>query len=450
MKSYIHLLAPLALWAIGLALYIVTIQTDMPKRVDSIKTYRMQKKPHTFADAWYNIKDSFVTNWPDDTCYTLTEFSGNAACKAKRTQLKTDILAFTECSKYSSESCNCINRVVNAITSNTTVGKNLGGWKDSITYAIESCRWLMHNPHTAIFSGKVWVQKTSLLLFILTLATGNAFDWVVVNYMVASLDTTSASIIKAFFILVFSLVPMIVSVTLDMSTWLVYIIILVPPLLILFLYEMYKGSYPFPERPFVHPFVFACTLSALTMLAHAEQGILDYDIFVFEAIKSNVAAYIYLQVVWKYMSKNLHEDFSYSKFVQEGTLRAVILVFFIYVIGLSAPYPMTNLMPNFMWYTPLLWVTLNFAAVVWVRSFDYNEYFGEKVINLEKKYKPYEIKAASRYVSAIGLIFYFMVLLYYLREHSSVFRALIDNYPIDTMQYNATATWQLAPAIAYT
>lgn len=48
------------------------------------------------------------------------------------------------------------------------------------------------------------------------------------------------------------------------------------------------------------------------------------------------------QVVWKYMIRVGHNDFSYSKFVEEGTLRSVILAFLIYVVGLMAPYTATT------------------------------------------------------------------------------------------------------------
>lgn len=442
MKQLIHLLAPFALWVIGLALYIVTITNTMPKRIDSVKTYHLQKKPHSFEDALYNIRDAFTANWATDDCWG--NVTGNSGCVTKRTDLSTKINTAMECTTYASQACSCIGKITTGIAN---PGKNLRGKRDDTKYALESCRLLMHNAHVAVFSDKVWAQKTALLLLILTLATGNAFDWVVVNYWTSAMDETSRSIVKVFVLVIWGLIPMLISVIIDMNTFTIFLYILLPPIILLVLYEMYKGTYVFPEYPFVHPYVFACTLGALTLLAHAEAGILDNDIIIFEIIKCNVASYIYLQVVWKYMIKNLKQDYSYSKFVQDGTLRGVILVFLLYVIGCMAPYP-TSYTTLLMWYTPLLWVVLAFASVVWVSSFDYSEYFGGKVEpSKDKRFNSWEILPASQHVSTLVLIFLFLVLLYYIRENSTVFANLIDKYPTNSLQYNTSTAWMRAPAL---
>jgi hypothetical protein len=449
MKQYVHLLAPLVLWVIGLALYIVTISNDIPKRVDTVKTYRIHKKPHSFDDAMYGIRDSFLANWINDDCYKITNFTSDATCKTKRTALKTKILDSMECTAFPSEACNCVTEITKGIVDSTgNYGKNLGGWKEATMYGIESCRWLMHNAHTAVFTGKIWAQKTGILLMILTLVTGNAFDWVMMNYWLKGdeMDNTSRSIIKAFVLFLWGMVSLIISVVIDSSTYMVFTLILLPPIIILVLYELYKGSYPMPDRPFIHPYVFCCVLGALTFLAHAEMGILDFDILTYEIFKCNVASYIYLQAVWKYMIKNPQTDVSDSNYVEEGTLRSVILVFLLYVVGIMAPYPL-DCETVVMWYLPLLWVVFGFASVVWVRSFYYNEFFGVNAVPLTPKHWVGEISAANRHVSTIQMIFIFLLLMYYLRENSTVFRLLIDNYPTVTMQYNSSVSWQHPPAL---
>lgn len=103
MKHYMHFIAPLALWAIALALYIVTVTHDLPHKVDAVKVYQLQKKPHVFEDAWFNIRDAFTTYWPSDTCYTLTDLSGSASCATQRSALATSILSNLECTKYNSQ-----------------------------------------------------------------------------------------------------------------------------------------------------------------------------------------------------------------------------------------------------------------------------------------------------------------------------------------------------------
>lgn len=452
MKQYVHFLAPLALWVIGLALYIVTITNDLPRRVDSIRTYQLQKRPASWEQAFFNIKDSYLANWPTDDCFVLTNFTTNADCKAKRTAIRTAILSSLQCDKFKSEACNCMTQVANGVADATgNVGKNLGGWKDSVTYALESCRMLMHNANAAVYYGRPWAQKTAILLLILTLFTGNAFDWTILSYWTSELDNTSKSMIKVASLLFWALITMIVSIAIDNSTYAIFMWILIPPVVLLVLYEMYKGSYDMMERPFIHPYVFACVLGSLTFLAHAEMGVLDYDVFVYEIFKCNVASYIYLQVVWKYMIHKPVEDFSKSRFVEEGTLRSMCLVFTVYAVGLMAPYPM-GCVSNIMWYTPLLWVVLAFASVSWVTSFLYDEFFGANALTAEEREKRAnerhngKMTTGSKHVSALVLIFAFIIVLYYLRENSTVFRVLIDNYPTNTMQSNASATWQRAVA----
>lgn len=449
MKQYIHLLAPITLWAIGLALYIVTLNNTLPKRVDSIKTYRLQKRPHSYEDALYNMKEAFVRNWPTDACFGPINVTADPTCLATRTDLSTSILAAMECTTYTSQACKCIEKITVGLTSSTgSIAKDLRGKKDDTVYAIDSCKLLMHNAHTAVFSGKVWAQKTAMLFLILSIVLGNAVDWILVNQYIESSqwDGFTASIIKIVNMMVWAFVPMIVSVSLDFNTLQIYLYTIVPPLIILFLYESYKGSYYFPEYPFIHPYTFACVLGILTFLANAEAGILDNDILIVEIVKCNIAAYIYLQAVWKYMIKHTEKDYSKSKFVEDGTLRAILLVFTLYVVGTMPPYP-TACTFVMMWYTPFLWVVLAFASVLWVCSFDYERNFGDKVKAIRTKYGKWDLLPASQHVATIVLIYVSLLVLYYLRENSTVFADLVDKYPINTLQYNTTTSWMRPPTL---
>lgn len=445
MKQYIHIIGPLFLWVIAFILFVVTITDDIPKRIDSVKTYQLQKKPHSFQDAWYNVKDSFDLNWQDDTCYTLTNFTTNADCLSKRSTLSTNILTFMECTKYSSQMCNCISNVVQGIKSPTSsTGKDLGGKKDATIYAIESCRWLMHNAHTAVSTGKIWAQKTAVLLLIFTLVTGNAFDWVVMNWLLQNYkESMSKAVCKMVVILFWSMVGLIITVVSDNNTYLLFILVLIPPIIILALYESYIRSAFVENKPFIHPYYFTCILGALTLLAHSEAGILDFDEIVFEIIKCNVAGYIYLQVVWKYMletttsSSNNTKQYD-SRFVEDATLRGVILVGILYVVGLMAPYAKYTF-ENLIWYTPFVWVLIGFVSITWICAYDLDEPNPKK-----ENYHQYVIKPASKYVSAIQMVFMLILLLYYLRENSTVYRVLIDRFPPNSIQYNTSIAWQRA------
>jgi hypothetical protein len=456
MKQYLHLIAPLTLWIIGLILYLVTMNNAIPKQIDSVKTYQVQKKPHSFLDAWYNVKDAFSTYWPDDTCYSDTGMSATGACGVKRATLVTQVKAAMECNKYSSQSCNCITEVMKGVVGTTTnstwlVGKNLAGKKDSTMFAIESCRWIMHNPHVTISSGKIWAQRTAILLLILTLVTGNGADWVLTDKFVATLqDSMSKAMIKILTIFFWGMLALGITVTAENNTYFLFLLILLPPVVLLALYEVYLPAYDFDHRPFIHPYVFATVLGALSLLAHAEVGVADFDIIVFEILKCNVASYLYLQLVWKYMIASTHNneaDFAKSNYVETGTLRSVCLVVGIYLVGLWAPYT-TSCVDNFMWYTPFIWTVLATASVVWVCSFEYNSMFGQNVKNLkENKKGEYLLTEAFGHVSALVLVFMFLVLLYYLRENAFVYRVLIDRFPTQSIQYNMTQTWMRPPVI---
>lgn len=448
MKQYIHVIGPLFLWAIALFLFVATITDDIPKNVDSVKTYQLQKKPRSFSDAWYNIKDSFSTNWQDDTCYKLTNFTGNTACIAQRTTLRTDVLNYMECNKYTSQSCNCITSVLAGVKSPTaTTGKDLGGKKESTLFAIESCRWLMHNAHTAVSTGKIWAQKTAILLLITTLITGNGFDWVITNWMVkAYQDGMNKAVIKVLTILMWSVVGIIITVVSDNNTYMLFVLVLIPPILILVLYETYITSSFAKYKPFIHPYYFTCILGALTLLAHAEAGVLDFDVIVYEVIKCNIAGFIYLQVVWKYMlettgNNNANNKQYDSQYVEDATLRSVLLVGVLYLVGLTAPYAKFSY-ESMIWYTPFTWVLLGFTSITWICSYGFN-----RPVVTKDAVENWMISAAGKHISALQMVFAFILVLYYLRENSTVYRVLIDKFPPNSIQYNTSLTWQRAISI---
>jgi len=457
MKQYIHIIGPLFLWAIALFLFIATITDDIPKRVDSIKTYQLQKKPRSFPDAWYNIKDAFSSYWQDDTCYKPTNFTSDTTCYNQRNTLATTILSEMECTKYPSQMCNCVSNVVKGIKDPTTsTGKNLEGKKDSTLYALESCRWLMHNAHTAVSTGKIWAQKTAIVLLITTLVTGNAFDWVIMNYLLKDQQAEmSKAAIKMFVIFLWSVVGLVISVVSDNNSYMLFSLVLIPPIIILALYESYITSAFFIQhKPFIHPYYFTCILGALTLLSHAEAGILDFDVIMFEIIKCNIAGYIYLQVIWKYMlesaTKSPHLQQYDSKFVEDATLRAVIAVAILYMVGLMAPYAKYST-DSLIWYTPITWIFLTFTSITWICAYHFNDNPSEPPSSVpyknNNKEPEYEIKAANKYVSAIQMLFVFILVLYYLREHSTVYRVLIDKFPPNSIQYNTSSLWQRAPAL---
>lgn len=444
MKQYLHIIGPLALWGIALALYIITMNNDIPKRVDSIRTYELQKRPSTFADAWSNIKDTFLQSWADDACFTSTNFTTlTTACATARSTILTTVQTQMECTKYGSQACKCVNQVLKGVYSNTTM-KNLANMKDVLQYTIKSCRWLMHNAHVAVSTREVWIHKTGLLLLLTTLVAGNAFDLIFADPYVKSWTRMSRFLFKVVSSLFWGLLAFIVMIPLDNNAFWLILTIMIPPILILFIYEFYLAE-SITNTPFVHPYFFAAILSAVVLLAHVEMGVLDDDVLSFELTKGALVSFIYMQVTFRYLETHgiTAEEVTKSKFVEDGALRSVLLATSLYMVGLMAPYTKTG-DDNFMWFTPLVFVLFSFGSVTWIASYKYNELFAShnsqksKAVSEMSSY----ITGAKEHSSSILMGFVFVIVLYYLREHSTVHRALIDNFPINSLQYNTNWTWQ--------
>ena len=465
-KNIVHFLAPLSLWVICLAIYILTITNDIPHKVDSIKTFQLQKKPKSFQDAWSSVQDSFSTYWPSDTCYAKTALTGDATCQGQRTNLVSQITTLLNCDKYDSQMCSCVAQITNGILPKTTIangtttvtGKALGGYNGVIQYSIESCRWLMHNANTAVYSNKVWAQRTAIVLLISTLVTANAFDWVFLNaFLRYSQDIMTRAVIKSVVNFLWGMIVFAICVPSEPNSYAFFMLILFPPVVAMGLYESLHTSLNFPVRPFIHPYFFTTILGALTLLAMVESGVSDFDVIVFEILKCNIVCYLYLQIVWKYMIRDTY-SFAKSPYVETGTLRAVIMTGVLYFAGLMAPYATTTTGGyNLMWYTPMLWVILAYTSVLWISWLNFDDMYGKEfresdagrkaIRDREREKSDLDLSPASRHVSTLVILFVFVIVLYYLRENSTVFRVLIDKFPEVTIQNNATQAWQRAPAL---
>ena len=462
-KNIVHFLAPLSLWVICLSIYILTITNDIPHKVDSIKAFQLQKKPKSFQDAWSGVQDSFTTYWPSDTCYAKTALTGDTTCQAQRTNLATQITTLLNCDKYNSQMCACVAQITKGIlpvvsANGNVTGKALGGYSGAVQYSLESCRWLMHNAHTAVYSNKVWAQRTAIVLLISTLITANAFDWVFLNaFLRYSKDTMTRAVIKCVVNFLWGMIVFAICVPSEPNSYAFFMLILFPPVVAMGLYESLHTSLNFPVRPFIHPYFFTTVLGALTLLAMVESGVSDFDVIVFEILKCNIVSYLYLQIVWKYMIRDTY-SFAKSPYVETGTLRAVIMTGVLYFAGLMAPYATTTTGGyNLMWYTPMLWVILSYTSVLWISSMNFDDMYGaalkksqagkDAIRERAENTTDLDLSPASRHVSTLVILFVFVIVLYYLRENSTVFRVLIDKFPESSIQNNATQSWQRAPML---
>lgn len=444
MKNYSHILGPLIFFIVAVVIHSITQGEDMAKKTNAVHLYQMESIPHSWSDAFSNIKSSFATYWPNDDCYKITQLNESATCLAQRTSLRTTVLSHLACDKYQSQMCNCVQEVLNGVKApESEVAKVLTDKKDTVLYAVESCRWVMHNANTAVYYVNIWAQRTAIFLFFTFMVLGNAIYNVWLLPMTFEWESeVSKGLWRGAFCLVWAVLGLTINIASEINSYAVALILLFPSLVIMVMFESLRPYWKFASYPFLHPFFFGAILNALVFLSHVETGVNDFDILVFELMKSNIATFIYMQLVWRYMvnwgMKN--NDQLGSDLIEECSLRSTLLLGALYIVGLMAPYPQSTT-ANFMWYSPLAWLLLGVCSVIWIASQQYAEN------------KPKEspiLSTASTHVSSLIMVFTFLILLYYIRDHSLTYGTFIEHYPEKSIQYNVSQTWQRAPVVAAT
>jgi len=429
------------LWALSLTLFIIARNTDITKRLDEVRAYQLQKVPHSFPDALYSIQQSFSMYWVDDTCYSLsTTLNQSSTCLAKRSDLVSHIVAALQCDKYASQVCKCVAKInlgiLNPATGNN--GKDLSGKRESTLYAIESCRWLMHNANIAVSTGDVVITRTALLFIIATVISCNVGGTLLMTlFMGYEGKTRGLSTFSGFVYLLTVGICFGVVCGLYSTTWIIVIILLAVPSFALFFYEFLSHMKPMTHQPYIHPYCFTVVLGALSLLSLVENGITDYDAIIFEILKSNAIGFMYVQIIWKYMSVKNNESQS-SSYEEAGTLRSVLLAIAVYLLGLVAPYTLFPL-TNIMWYAPLTWVLFAFGSVAWICTFKFKPHPSTVTDETDKDY----VIASHQHVAFLLMAFLFVLYMYYLKEHTLVYRVLIDLFPPNSVQLNATASWTI-------
>lgn len=442
MKIYVQLSVITVIWVLCLTLFIVNRNNTISQRVDEIRTYNLKKVPPSFSDVWYSIQQGFSQYWPDDTCYTLsTTLNASATCLAQRQNLVSRIVTSLQCDKYASQACKCVAQVnlglVNPASGNN--GKNLAGKRDSTLYAIESCRWLMHNANVAVSSGDVMGTRTALLLIIATIILCNVLGGLFLMTLKVAEKATGWSIGTYSFLAYFIGAGLSFGVTVGLhpTAYILPAVIVFTPFAALLVYEFLMYSKQMEHKPYIHPYTFGVVLGALSFMALVENGVTDYDIILFEILKCQAVVFIYIQVIWKYMSVKGTNDTT-SAFEENGTLRAVLLACTVYLLGLLSPYTLNPVL-NVMWYAPAVWVLFVFGSVTWICTFNYTAH-PTNTMSHEEKTKDF-VSVAHQHVALLTMLFLFVLFMYYVREHSLVYRVLIDLYPPNSLQLNATALW---------
>jgi len=259
LKPYIHILIALGLWIFAVVLLAAeqtnwTAASIVMLHVDQVHTYALNKIPVLYdgvGGARSTILTNFNTQWTipaDDVgCFALVNWTGNAACTAKRNLLVTSTRTAMGCDVYRSAGCNCANQVLKAIANDTnpsaalpntftgvfsTIGRNVTGQQANILAALDSCHFMHHPPYVAVQTNGNTLARRACLLFILTtMVTGNA----VIHFLFAGPSSRSGFswLPRLAGLLVWPVVALVVPVALEGGATNLVLLILLPPLAIM-------------------------------------------------------------------------------------------------------------------------------------------------------------------------------------------------------------------------
>lgn len=123
---------------------------------------------------------------------------------------------------------------------------------------------------------------------------------------------------------------------------------------------------------------------------------------------------------------------------------AVLIVFLVTL----APYEYV-ITSKFLFYSPLLFTLLAFIANMWIPYLDFDGHDRPPVPGTRNdqmyvsKNHIESFEGGRQYGSALFLIFSFVILFGFLREHISTFRARVDYWPSNSLQFNSVGGYLL-------
>jgi hypothetical protein len=318
LKPYVHVVIALGLWIFAVILLAFEQNNTMMLKLDQLRTYALNKIPFMYdgvGGARATIITNFNTQWtiPNDDigCFALVNWTGNAACTAKRNLLVTSTRSAMGCDIYRAPGCNCANQVLKAIANDTnpnlaqpntftgvfaTIGRNVTGQQANILAALDACHFMHHPVYVAVetANGNTMVRRVSMLYILTTFVTGNA---VLYFLFVGPAEQRGYNWMpRIIAILLWPIIAAVVPVVLENGATNIVILILLPPLLILLWYEWVVMSSH--KTQFMHPYFFAVIIATLSVISLVENSVFDYDNIVFEIWKSHMVSCLYFGVLW--------------------------------------------------------------------------------------------------------------------------------------------------------
>lgn len=480
MKQWVYLTAALAMWVTALSIFAITNSQYMSQRVDRVHTYQRTKFLSNYQSTKGNIQNLFVTNqaafgtpyWDDQTgpgCVGLNNFTtaANPTCYSKRTQLVTTIKQQMGCDVNKAPVCNCLTVLLRAVAQDnstnssqgafTGIGKNLTGYGGYMAFALDECKWLFRNVHTAVESNMQIVRRTAILFYLTTLTTFNLLDHIWVPWLAARLGCKtewSQSGVRTLVILLTLAAGLGGHLGVEGQAFSIPCFISLAPLAILFWYEWYLPK--LPHKPWLHPYYFTASYGCIVVLALVENGVVDYDIIAAELFKVQLAGFLYLVVVWFYMFpvesggslKPGFRDIFESKPLQDSILIGTTAAVALSVISATAPYTVSPAI-NYLWVLPGVFTLYAFGGITWAHSLKLSEFYGDLASDKVRRRKE-ELEASPAYFSpskaffcAAHLAIQLLLMLYYCNDYTEVNLTVISPAIFNTIQLNTNASWLL-------
>ena len=484
-KPYVHVLAALAIWLFAVVLLADEQSSTIMTQLDKAHLYSLNKLPYNYTSvAWSTIQNIFtgVTTpgfpnvWVPGTddavggCMSATTLSTVTGCPAKRAGIVTAVRSLTNCDLYyQSQACACQNWILRGIandssavgaspnryvgngqlaaseaTSSFTNGRNITGMSAQYLKAIESCHWLYRSSYVAAENNGQIVRRVVLFFILTTLITGNAVTY----FFFRGPKTAWAVACRVLVVLVWPIVGYFVGIGLELSFAPLLSNMMITPLFILILYESLVDS-DGRHDAFLHPFFFAEILPILTVMALVENEVLDFDNVLVEVLKAHAISYLYLGVTWFTVKSqgaehNKAEMLFYSrKSQQDGLLIASMLAVLVTVNTAMAPYTYTPA-PNLLWWLPSVFCLFAFVAVIWISPWDRFKDYNSAKLGADAK-RPDEamgyVKNEALYISLVLLVLTTLVAVYFWRDFSLDWHAMLENMPTRSVQVNVTWTW---------
>jgi hypothetical protein len=178
-------------------------------------------------------------------------------------------------------------------------------------------------------------------------------------------------------------------------------------------------------------------LATSVVIALIENSVFDYDNIAFEIFKAHMVSFLYFAVYW-FTSKAEFKTNAYEVFMhrsqQEPLLLAVALAFLSLITTATAPYTGVAYM-NYLVWLPITLAGAAFLDVLWVNQQE------KKIASAEGGEHQGGFHYTVYWVSGLFIMIKALVVIYYWRDHATIWHSMRENIPTRSIQYNTSYNW---------